>query len=282
MATLRELLDKGENFTAPGCGDPIVARICEEAGFKALYLSGYYASACVGYSDLGEVTMSEMVEQTRRVTRCVSIPLIADADDGYGGILNVMRTTREFEAAGAAAIHLEDQPFPKVSGSLEVTKIVEPEVMCDKLRAAIEARKSREFVIIARSDCFDVEGADGVIRRGKMYREAGADALQLRGLLSGDDIRKIRKGVDGPLMFSASRAGMTAAELHGLGIQAVLYPLGFFRLAVGVLREAAERLHRDGDLGNGPPDGFLSRDSRPVRNGRRAARASTLRTRLRR
>src|ERR1700761_6448859 len=175
---LTELFDAGEMVLAPGCYDALGARLIEQAGFPAAYMTGFGSAASrLGRPDVGLMTMSEMVDNARRIVDAVGIPVIADADTGYGNSLNVIRTVREYEAAGVAAIHLEDQVMPKKCGHMDGKQVVGVEEMAAKVAAAVAARRSPDFLIIARTDARAAEGLEAALQRARIYREAGADAL---------------------------------------------------------------------------------------------------------
>jgi 2-methylisocitrate lyase-like PEP mutase family enzyme len=172
---LRELLRQDGILTAPGAYDCITARVIEQAGFSAVYMTGAGTAAALGYPDYGLVTMSEMAENAERIAAAVKVPVIADADTGYGNELNVVRTVREFEQRGVAGIHIEDQGFPKKCGHLENKTIVPLEEYISKIRAAVEAKHDRDFLIIARTDARTVLGFEEAIRRANASLDAGAD-----------------------------------------------------------------------------------------------------------
>ena len=177
-ARLRELMAQPSTLVAPGAYDGISARLIEAAGFQALYRTGGGTSASyLGHPDLGLLTLTEMVDHARRIAASVRIPVIADADTGYGNALNVIRTVHEFERAGVAGIHLEDQVFPKRCGFLRGKAVIPREEFVTKIKAAVSERLSDDFVIIARTDARAVEGLDAAIERCKYYADAGADAL---------------------------------------------------------------------------------------------------------
>ena len=181
-ARLRALLDSGQTIVAPGAFDPLAARLVEEAGFPAVYMTGFGTSAAlIGRPDVGLLTMTEMVGNAGRIAACVDIPVIADADTGYGNPLNVIRTVGAYEAAGVAGIHIEDQVAPKKCGHMEGKLVIPAEEMAAKVRAAAEARTQPEFVIIARTDARAAEGLERALERGRMYRDAGADVAVHRG-----------------------------------------------------------------------------------------------------
>jgi 2,3-dimethylmalate lyase len=174
---LRSLLDCKRLLLAPGVFDGLSARLVEEAGFEAVYLSGGAVARSTGVPDLGLMTMSEAIERARQVVSAVQIPVIADADTGYGNALNVVRTVREFERAGVAAIHIEDQVTPKRCGHLEGKEVIPLVEMESKIRAALEARSDKDFAIIARTDSRAIHGLDDAIERGKAFARLGVDAV---------------------------------------------------------------------------------------------------------
>src|SRR3954453_6512618 len=168
---LRALLERGEPVLAPGAYDALSARLIEQAGFAAVYMTGFGASASLlGRPDVGLLSFAEMVDHARRLVQAVGVPVIADADDGYGNHLNVMRTIREYEAAGVAALHIEDQVAPKRCGHMAGKQVIPAGEMVEKVRAAVEARRSSELVIIARTDARALEGLDAALERARRYR----------------------------------------------------------------------------------------------------------------
>lgn len=253
--SLRETLDKGETLVVPGVGDALTAMLVEQAGFECVYMSGYQVSAIHGYPDVGLVTLSEMVAQAARICASVSGPVIADGDNGHGGVANVVRTVREFEMAGVSAIHLEDQALPKKCGHMQGHVLVPIPEMCAKVAAALDARRSRDFLIIARSDAITTLGIEEAIRRGIAYREAGADALMVMAPRSVDDLKRYRDAVDGPLAVTVGSWSfpVTAAELEQIGYQVILYPVSLMRRGITVIRESLAELRATGTLDHAPP-----------------------------
>src|SRR5262250_3697991 len=190
-ARLRALLESGQTIVAPGAFDPLSARLVEETGFQVVYMTGFGTSASlIGRPDVGLLTMTEMAGNAARIADCVDIPVIADADTGYGNPLNVMRTVGAFEAAGVAGIHIEDQVAPKKCGHMEGKLVVPADEMAAKIRAAAEARASPDFVIIARTDSRAVEGLERSVARARRYLAAGADALFVEALTSEDEVAR--------------------------------------------------------------------------------------------
>ena len=188
-ARLRALLETGQTIVAPGAFDPLAARLVEEAGFPAVYMTGFGASAALlGRPDVGLLTMTEMAGNAARIAACVDIPLIADADTGYGNPINVIRTVGAYEAAGAAGIHIEDQVAPKKCGHMDGKLVIPAEEMAAKIQAATEARADPDFVIIARTDARAVEGFEQALARARRYLRAGADVLFIEALTSETEI----------------------------------------------------------------------------------------------
>lgn len=252
VVTLRELLDGPEPVIAPGAYDALSARLVEQAGFGAVYMTGFGASASLlGRPDVGLLSFGEMVDHARRLVQAVGVPVIADADDGYGNPLNVLRTVREYEAAGVAALHLEDQVSPKRCGHLEGKDVIPAGEMVEKVRAAVEARTSDELVIIARTDARAVEGLDAALERARLYREAGADVLFVEAPESEDEVAAVAQAFpDTPLLFNAIEGGRTPLleldRLHELGFRLILWPLTALFAAAQAVQEALARLHAQG------------------------------------
>ena len=249
-ARLRALLDSGATIVAPGAFDPLAARLVEEAGFPAVYMTGFGASAAlIGRPDVGLLTMTEMADNAGRIAACVDIPLIADADTGYGNPLNVIRTVGAYEAAGVAGIHIEDQGTPKKCGHMEGKLVIPAAEMAQKIRAAVEARSQPEFVIIARTDARAVEGLDRALERGRQYCEAGADALFIEAVTSEEEAEAVARAFPGvPLLFNWAEGGKTPPigldRLTELGYRIVIFPISTLLAATAgmrrILREIAE------------------------------------------
>ncbi len=247
---LRALLDSGRTIVAPGAFDPLAARLIEEAGFPAVYMTGFgTAAALIGRPDVGLLTMTEMTDNAARIAACVDIPVIADADTGYGNPLNVIRTVGAFEAAGVAGIHLEDQVAPKKCGHLEGKLVIPAAEMAAKIRAAVDARAQPDFVIIARTDARAVEGLEQALERARLYREAGADALFIEAVVTEQEARQVARAFpDVPLLFNWAEGGKTPPIsldcLTELGYRIVIFPISTLLAATAamrrVLREIAE------------------------------------------
>jgi len=225
---LKELIDKGEVIVAAGCYDGVSAKLVEKTGFEVAYMTGYGAAATVlGMPDYGFMTMNEMVTHAGNISAAISIPLIADADTGYGNPLNVMRTVREYERAGISAIHIEDQLFPKRCGHMEGKVVIPMEEHCKKIEMAVATRKS--MLIIARTDARAPLGLEEALRRAKAYRDAGADIIFVDAPQSIEELEIIGKTVDAPLMLNVTEGGKTpilsAKEYEQLGFNVIIYPV---------------------------------------------------------
>ena len=248
---LRELLARKRLLLAPGAFDGLSARLVEEAGFEAVYLSGGAVARSTGVPDVGLMTMSEVIERARQIVSAVQIPVIADADTGYGNALNVVRTVREFERAGVAAIHIEDQVTPKRCGHLEGKEIISLEEMVGKLRAALEARADNDFAIIARTDARAVHGLDDAIQRGKAFARLGADAVFIEAAESEKELETIARSIrEVPLMVNMFKGGKTpllpASRLEEMGYRIAIFPSDTQRAAIYAMKEALAVLKRDG------------------------------------
>jgi carboxyvinyl-carboxyphosphonate phosphorylmutase len=251
-SSLASLLDAGEMVLAPGCYDALGARLIEEAGFPAVYMTGFgTAAGRLGRPDVGLLTLSEMVDTARRIADAVDIPVIADADTGYGNPLNVIRTVHEYEAAGVAAIHLEDQVMPKRCGHMEGKELIAAGEMAAKVSAAVAARRSSDFLIIARTDARAVEGLSGALARAQQYRDAGADVLFIEAPQSTEEIREIAERFAGvPLLFNYAEGGRTPAVTHAflreLGFGLVIFPLSTLLVATAAMRSVLAEITASG------------------------------------
>ncbi len=256
---LRQLLAEPGPVLCPGVYDCLSARIVERAGFPAAFMSGTAVSiAALGYPDMGLQTMTEILNQARNIARSVDIPVIADADTGYGNALNVMRTVREFEAAGLAGIMIEDQADPKRCGHYEGKKLVSTSEMVIKIQAACEARRDDDFVIMARSDARAVEGMDATIDRVLRYCEAGADIIFIDALVSVEDLRRVGQSVPKPLKANMQEGGKTPMlhyqELYELGFKLIGYSSLLQRLLIKSGADVLELLKREGTTLSAYPD----------------------------
>jgi 2-methylisocitrate lyase-like PEP mutase family enzyme len=235
---LRQLFHGNAMVTAPGAYDCITARMIDQAGFQAVYMTGAGTAAALGYPDYGLVTMSEMAANAGRIAAAVNAPVIADADTGYGNELNVVRTVREYEQRGVAGIHIEDQGFPKKCGHLEDKTIVPLEDYTAKIRAAVGAKRDRDFVIIARTDARAVLGFDEAIRRANASLDAGADMAFVEAPQSMEEVAEIPRRVRGACLLNMVWRGktpdVTLDEAQAMGYKLAILPTLLFNAVVGV------------------------------------------------
>ena len=246
---LRELLAQPDLFVAPGAYDALSARLIAQAGFPAVYMTGFGTAASVlGQPDVGLLTMSEMVSRAAALAAVVGDrPLIADADTGYGNPINVRRTIREYERAGVAAVHIEDQLWPKKCGHMEGKQVIPLDEMVQKIRAAVDARQDPNFVIIARTDANAVYGLEDALRRGRAYREAGADVIFIEAPRSIEELCTIAQAFPGvPLLYNWAESGKTPLlsleEIHALGFKLVIFPVSLLFAATHALLSLLEVL----------------------------------------
>jgi 2,3-dimethylmalate lyase len=243
---LRDLLNGPEMLVAPFVYDALQAKIAERTGFNAVYMTGFGTAASRGYPDLGLLTMTEMVQNVRTIAHAVKVPVICDADTGYGNPVNVWRTVREYEDAGAAALHIEDQVFPKKCGFLSGKQVIPMEEMLPKVRAACDARRDRNFVIIARTDALAVNGWDDAVRRCKAYRQAGADLVFVDGIRTHEDLKNYAgKLSDLPLLYNG--ALLPIPELARHGFKLTIHTSSLMAAYVG-FRDALRQLKETGVL----------------------------------
>jgi methylisocitrate lyase len=234
----------------PGVYCPLVARMAEQLGFSAVYLSGAALSAAAGVPDVGLLTLSEFTDAARAITRATRLPLLCDADTGFGEALNTERTVRLFEEAGAAGIHLEDQQLPKRCGHLSGKVLVEAGAMAAKIRAAAAARTDPDFVIIARTDSRSVNGFSDAVDRAKRYLDAGADAIFPEALETGEELSAFAEQVRAPLLANMTEFGrspnLDLATLAAMGYRIVLYPVTTLRIALRATEQALVALRHAG------------------------------------
>lgn len=231
MSNLRKLLyDDSKPLVVPGVYDAIGARIAQKVGFEAMFQTGYGTSATLlGMPDYGFIGATETVENAHRICSAVSVPVIVDADTGYGNPLSVWKIVKELESVGASGIFLEDQKWPKRCGHMTGKEVIPKEEYAEKLRAALDARKSKDFMIVARTDARATEGLDAAIERGLQYKKIGADAIFVEAPKSFAEMKKIGKSIDAPLVANMIEGGATpllsAKMLHKIGFKLILYPL---------------------------------------------------------
>jgi 2,3-dimethylmalate lyase len=249
--SLRDLLAGPEPVLAPGAYDALSARLVEAAGFPAVYMTGFgTAASLLGRPDVGLLGMSEMVANARRIVASVAIPVIADADTGYGNPISVIRTVHEYEQVGVAAIHIEDQLAPKKCGHMDGKQLVPAEEMVAKLRAAVAARSS-DLVLIARTDARAVEGLDNALQRARRYRDAGAEVIFFEAPQTEKEIETVAaEFADVPLLFNWAEGGKTPPisyqRLRALGFRIVIFPISTLLAATRGIRRVLETIHADG------------------------------------
>ncbi|MGE5852007.1 MAG: isocitrate lyase/PEP mutase family protein, partial [Deltaproteobacteria bacterium] len=227
--TLKTLLQRNQLLVAPGCFDGLSARLVQEAGFEAAYLSGGAVARSMGIPDIGLVTMSESIERAAQVVSAIQIPVIADADTGYGNAVNLVRSVREFERIGVAAIHIEDQITPKRCGPLDGKEVISRAEMEMKLKAALDTRTDADFCIIARTDARGVHGLEDAIARAQAFAKLGVDAIFVEAPQSESELAEIPRRVPGvPLLVNVFKGGKTpmlpTERLQQMGYRIAIYP----------------------------------------------------------
>jgi 2,3-dimethylmalate lyase len=247
---LKELILASEILIMPGAHDSLVARIIEQAGFQAVTLGGYPATAnLLGKPDVSLLSMTEMVEYTRRICGAVDLPVFTDGDTGYGNVTNVYRTVKEMERAGAAGMFIEDQVFPKRCGHMEGKQVIPAEEMVAKIKAALDARIDPDFVIMARTDALAVHGIEEAIRRGNLYRETGADLIFVEAPQTIEEMKRINREINAPTLANNVEGGksplLTAKKLESIGYNVVVFPIAstycIAKSVVDLMRELKEK-----------------------------------------
>ena len=252
-ARLRELLAGPGPVVAPGSYDALSARLVEQAGFDVVYMTGFGSTASlIGRPDVGLLTGTEMIDNARRIVAAVDVPVIADADTGYGNAVNVVRTVAGYEQAGVAGIHLEDQVMPKKCGHMSGKAVIGTDEMVGKIAAAVAARRDPDLVLIARTDAAAVEGLDAALARARAYADAGADLLFVEAPTSEDAIARVAAELHGvaPLVFNWAEGGrtppLTLDRIAELGFSLVLFPIGTLLAATAGIRALLATLRADG------------------------------------
>jgi 2-methylisocitrate lyase-like PEP mutase family enzyme len=248
---LKQLFKRERLLVAPGCFDGLSARLVEEAGFEAAYLSGGAVARSMGIPDIGLVTMSEVIDRVAQVVAAVKIPIIADADTGYGNAVNLVRTVREFERTGVAAIHIEDQITPKRCGHLDGKEVIPLAEMEKKLQAALASRSDPDFSIIARTDARGVHGFDDAMSRGRAFARLGVDAVFVEAPQSEPELEEIPRALPNvPLLVNVFKGGKTpmlpVERLQQMGYRIAIYPSETQRAAIHAMRQALALLRREG------------------------------------
>ena len=250
---LRDLLEGPELLMAPGVADALNARLVAEANFKAIYMTGSGTTASkLGMPDIGLLSVSEMVDNASRIADASGLPLISDADTGYGGPLNVHRTIRMFEKAGAAGVHIEDQNWPKRCGHLSGKTIIPAREMISKIQAACDGRVDDNFVIIARTDALALEGLNSALDRAEQYAEAGADIIFVESPSTLEEIKAIPKKISKPTLYNMAASGKTPflenSEIEKFGFKIVIYPNFAMLAAVPAVRHYLSELKTNGTV----------------------------------
>jgi 2-methylisocitrate lyase-like PEP mutase family enzyme len=248
---LKQLFKRDRLLVAPGCFDGLSARLVEEAGFDAAYLSGGALARSMGIPDIGLVTMSEVIERAAQVVSAVKIPIIADADTGYGNAVNLVRSVKEFERTGVAAIHIEDQITPKRCGHLDGKEVIPLAEMEKKLEAALASRTDPDFCIIARTDARGVHGLEDAISRGRAFAKLGVDAVFVEAPQSEAELEEIPRALPNvALLVNVFKGGKTpmlpVERLQQMGYRIAIYPSETQRAAIHAMRQALGLLKRDG------------------------------------
>ncbi len=264
MPSLRPLLDAGGLVVAPGVYDALTARLVSQHGFAALYMTGAGTSAAAGYPDYGLLTMSEMVANAARIADAVALPVIADADTGYGNELNVARTVRAYARAGVAALHIEDQAFPKRCGHLAGKEIVARDGWLRKIEAAVDCRPSSDLLVIARTDARAVTGFDEAVARANDAIAAGADMAFVEAPETVEEIKAIPRLVDGPCLFNVVAGGRTPAvpfaDLAAWGYRLAICPVTLLGAVVAACDAALRDLATEAGLPSGSDDAVTGND----------------------
>ncbi len=248
---LKELLEKKEILVAPGAHDVLTAKVIEQVGFKAVYMTGYgQAASSLGKPDVGLLTMTEMLDRASKFVSAVKIPVIADADTGFGNALGVMRTVEMYEKAGVSAIQLEDQVAPKRCGHMDGREVVSMKEMIGKIEAAIEARQDENFLIIARTDARTTHGFEESLKRVKAYEKAGADIIFLESLESKEEMEILNKEINSPTLANMVEGGRTPLcsnkELEELGYNLVIWPTASTYMTAYMMKELMKELKEKG------------------------------------
>ena len=248
---LRELIVQPGIIVAPGAYDCLTAKIIQQSGFPAVYMTGAGTSvARYGFPDLALASMTEMISNAADITASVKIPVIADADTGYGGLLNVGRTVRKYEQSGVAAIHIEDQEFPKRCGHLEDKRVIPAKDMIPKIKEAVQSRTDRDFLIIVRTDALAVTGWDDTMDRCNRYIDAGADVLFVEALRSSEEAQRAVEALSVPLLYNFVETGksplLSASELEEIGFKIVIFPASSLLLVTATIQKLMGELKEKG------------------------------------
>ncbi len=251
--TLRRELASGRLLRFPGAFNPLSAMLIEKMGFEGVYVSGAVVSASLGLPDIGLTTLSEVGARAHEISRVTNLPVLVDADTGFGEPLNAARTVQVLEELGAAGCHVEDQVNPKRCGHLDGKEVVAVDAMCRRIRAAVGARRDKGFVICARTDARAVEGLSSAIERARAYVDAGADMVFPEALAGAAEFEQFRRNIDVPLLANMTEFGKTellgSSALSSLGINVAIYPVTLLRLAMGAAERGLREIASQGSQG---------------------------------
>lgn len=248
----RERLDTGRIMRFPGAFNPLSARLIEQKGFEGVYISGAVLSADLGLPDIGLTTLTEVATRAKQIARMTELPAIVDADTGFGEPMNVARTVQEMEDAGLVGLHIEDQVNPKRCGHLDGKQVVDEHTALQRVRAAVDARRDPNFLIMARTDVRAVDGLQAAVDRAKRLADAGADAIFPEAMASLEEFAALRAAVDVPLLANMTEFGksdlFTVEQLADIGMNIVIWPVSLLRLAMGAAVRALDELQATGSL----------------------------------
>ncbi|MGW1146406.1 methylisocitrate lyase [Streptomyces sp. NPDC002454] len=250
--SFRQRLASGELLRVPGAFNPLSARLVERRGFEGVYVSGAVLSADLGLPDIGLTTLTEVAQRTRQITRVTDLPVLADADTGFGEPMNVARTVQELEDAGLCGLHIEDQVNPKRCGHLDGKQVVEVSTAVQRIRAAVDARRDPDFLVMARTDVRAVEGVAATIERAKRLVDAGADAVFPEALRTLEEFERVRAAIEVPILANMTEFGkselFTVEQLRDVGVNLVIWPVSLLRLAMGAADRGLSTLLEQGAL----------------------------------
>jgi methylisocitrate lyase len=251
-AAFRKRLASGELLRFPGAFNPLSARLIQDKGFEGVYISGAVIAADLGLPDIGLTTLTEVANRGRQIARMTDLPALIDADTGFGEPMNVARTIQELEDAGVAGLHIEDQVNPKRCGHLDGKAVVDADTATKRIRAAADARRDPNLLIMARTDIRAIDGLDAAIDRAKQLVDAGADAIFPEAMVDLAEFEAVRKAVDVPILANMTEFGkselFTNQQLADVGINLVIYPVSLLRLAMGAAERGLETIQREGSL----------------------------------
>jgi methylisocitrate lyase len=248
----RERLDTGRIMRFPGAFNPLSARLIEQKGFEGVYISGAVLSADLGLPDIGLTTLTEVAGRAKQITRMTELPAIVDADTGFGEPMNVARTVQEMEDAGLVGLHIEDQVNPKRCGHLDGKQVVDEHTALQRVRAAVDARRDPNFLIMARTDVRAVDGLQAAVDRAKRLADAGADAIFPEAMRSLEEFAAVRAAIDVPILANMTEFGkselFSVEQLRDVGVNIVIWPVSLLRLAMGAAVRALDELQATGSL----------------------------------